>query len=480
MDPFILYSLAFALLYTSLYFIFFILKGNCSNKHTNLPPGSNGWPILGENIDMAYSSSPEKFIHERMEKHSSQVFKTSLLGEKIAIFCGPSGNKFLFSNENKLLTTWWPQSLTKPLMCPTQSQSQNSIKKISHSNRGFLHEILKPENLKQYIPFMDSMARDHLNQEWVPFKEVKIYPLVKKYTFSLACKLFLSIEDFRHVKKLSDPFVLVTSGMFTVPINLPGTPYNRAIKGGKLVREELMKIIKERNINEKNNYSNDLLSQLTSFSDENGQFMNDAEIYNNIIGLLVASYDTTSAAITFVLKYLAELPKIFNEVYKEQMEIRKSKGEGELLNWDDIQKMKYSWNVACEAMRLMPPAQGAFREAITDFTFGGFTIPKGWKTFWNVYSTHKNPKYFPEPEKFDPCRFEGSGPAPYTFVPFGGGPRMCPGQEYARLEILVFMYNVVTNFKLEKLIPHEKIIYQSSPVPLNGLPIRIQPHGNLD
>lgn len=66
------------------------------------------------------------------------------------------------------------------------------------------------------------------------------------------------------------------------------------------------------------------------------------------------------------------------------MEIAKSKGEGELLNWDDIQKMKYSWNVACEAIRLMPPAQGAFREAITDFTFGGFTVPKGWKVCFEI------------------------------------------------------------------------------------------------
>nr|XP_023904537.1 beta-amyrin 28-oxidase-like [Quercus suber] len=115
-------------------------------------------------------------------------------------------------------------------------------------------------------------------------------------------------------------------------------------------------------------------------------------------------------------------------------------------------------------MRLTPPIAGTFRESINKFTYAGFTIPKGWKILWSPYSTHKNPKHFPDPEKFDPLRFEGSNLAPYTFVPFGGGPRICSGREYARLEILVFIHNVVTRFKWEKVIPDEKITYKPSPI----------------
>ena len=73
----------------------------------------------------------------------------------------------------------------------------------------------------------------------------------------------------------------------------------------------------------------------------------------------------------------------------EQMEIAKSKSPGELLNWDDVNKMRYSWNVACEVMRLAPPIQGAFREAINGFIFNGFSIPKGWKVIYIYYDFPK-------------------------------------------------------------------------------------------
>ncbi|GMQ03091.1 hypothetical protein CsSME_00049034 [Camellia sinensis var. sinensis] len=162
----------------------------------------------------------------------------------------------------------------------------------------------------------------------------------------------------------------------------------------------------------------------------------------------------------------------------------------------DISKSK---GPACEVLRLAPPVQGAFRDVLTDFIYEGFYIPKGWKVhyllhkliitsstfnyshflfviYWSTHSTHKNSEYFLEPYKFDPSRFDGRGPVPYTFVPFEGGPKMCPGKEYARLEILVFMHNLVKRFKWGKLIPDEKIVVNPMPVSKKSLPIQLFPY----
>ena len=104
------------------------------------------------------------------------------------------------------------------------------------------------------------------------------------------------------------------------------------------------------------------------------------------------------------------------------------------------------------------------------------SIPyNGWKLHWNIHTTHMDPTLFPNPEKFDPSRFEGEGPTPYSYVPFGGGPRMCLGQDFTRLEILAFMHNIVKRFKWDLVIPDEMFKYDPMLEPEKGLPILLQP-----
>ncbi|KAJ1408174.1 Cytochrome P450 [Sesbania bispinosa] len=322
---------------------------------------------------------------------------------------------------------------------------------------------------------------EFLSTGWKGHPEKFIFDRMIKYSSELFKTSLLGepAVDENHVAKFRDPFHLLAAGIISLPIDLPGTPFSKAIKAANFIRKELLKIIRQRKVDlgEGNaSPTQDILSHMLLTSNENGEFMNELDIADKILGLLIGGHDTASAACTFIVKYLAELPHIYDQVYQEQMEIANSKSPGELLNWDDINKMRYSWNVACEVMRVAPPLQGGFREALNDFMFNGFSIPKGWKLYWSANSTHKNPEYFPSPEKFDPTRFEGNGPAPYTFVPFGGGPRMCPGKEYARLEILVFMHNLVKRFKWEKLIPDEKIVVDPLPMPAKDLPIRLYPY----
>lgn len=463
-------------LLVSLYIITKTLKERLiPNPH--LPPGSLGWPLIGETLNYlgtCLAGRPEWFLRDRMEKHDPQVFKTSLFGETVAVFCGPAGNKFLFSNENKLVNLWWPRSVKKLLKSSLVNVAGDEAKRIKR----ILLTFLDPDALKRYIERMDLVTQHHISTLWEGKEEVKVHPTVNLYTFELSCRLFISIDDPLHISKLAHHFDVFLKGVIHFPINIPGTRFYRASKAADAIKEELRLISRRRRAaldKKMASPTQDLLSHLLVTSDASGKFLSETEIVDNILLLLFASHDTTTSVITCVMKYLAELPEVYQTVLREQIDIAKSKEPGELLKWEDIQKMRYSWNVVSEILRLMPPVRGAFREAIVDFTYAGYTIPKGWKVYWSPMTTSKDPTLFPNAEQFDASRYDGAGPAPYSYVPFGGGPRICLGNEYARPQILVFLHNIVKRFKWDLLIPDEKVPYDPMPAPSQGLPIRLRP-----
>ncbi|CAA3029549.1 beta-amyrin 28-oxidase-like [Olea europaea subsp. europaea] len=177
-----------------------------------------------------------------------------------------------------------------------------------------LPNFLKPEALQRYIGIMDHIAQRHFSDGWEKKNEVNVFPLANRYTFWLACRLFVSVEDPTHIAKFADPFNALASGLISIPIDLPGTPFNRAIKASNFIRKELVAIIKQRKIDlaeGKASPTQDVLSHMLLTSDENGKFMHELDIADKILGLLIGGHDTASSACTFIVKFLAELPEIY-------------------------------------------------------------------------------------------------------------------------------------------------------------------------
>ncbi|KAF8042063.1 hypothetical protein BT93_A0609 [Corymbia citriodora subsp. variegata] len=445
--------------------------------HLNLPPGSFGWPIIGESLEFLRSQrdgSPAKFIQDRMTKYNSPVFKTSVLGEPMVILFGPAGNKFLFSNEGKKVALWWPSSVRKLMGRCLVAKAGDEAK----SEKKLLMSFFNPEALMRSVGVIDELTKDHLRTHWEGKDQLEAYSTLKQHTFELACRLFMSITDPELISRLAEHFHVFLRGVIDLPINVPGTKFYRSKKAADNIRKELRVLVKQRQMElEKKTASpsQDLMCHLITNADENGKLMPEVEIVNNMLNLLFAGHDTSTSTLVLIIKYLSELPHVLEKVIAEQREVAASKVQGELLRWEDLQKMRYSWNVISEVMRLSAPIIGSFREALVDFTYEGYTIPKGWKLHWSASATHRDPKYHTRTLAFDESRFEGSGPAPYSFVPFGGGPRMCLGLEFARVELLVFLHNLVDGFRWSLVNPDEKIIYDPMPIPVKGLAIRLRP-----
>lgn len=141
-----------------------------------------------------------------------------------------------------------------------------------------------------------------------------MFPTIKRYTFGLACRLFMGLEDEEHIGKLASMFNIFLAGLISFPINLPGTRFWRGKLATHAIKDEVLKIVRARRSSSEQKL--DLLNHLITTPDERGKYMSDSVIVNNILMLLFAGHDTTSVTITMTIKCLAERPDIYEKVLK--------------------------------------------------------------------------------------------------------------------------------------------------------------------
>jgi cytochrome P450 len=192
----------------------------------------------------------------------------------------------------------------------------------------------------------------------------------------------------------------------------------------------------------------DLLQSLMDARYSDGEGMSDELVLSESMQLLVAGHETSSNALSWLLYLLSSRPDCLEKVRQEFDSVL---GEAPL-RFSDVPKFEFATQVIQEALRLYPPFWMIDRMAVADDRAGDFDLPRGSTVIVFVYGAHHAPRYWQSPESFDPERFTSANEklqTPFTYLPFGGGPRGCIGGNFAMLQILMILSELLRTYDFQ-------------------------------
>ncbi|KAL0422629.1 UNVERIFIED_CONTAM: Abscisic acid 8'-hydroxylase 4 [Sesamum latifolium] len=447
--------------------LYYHLSKKRGRKHKltpKLPPGSMGWPYVGETLQL-YSKDPNAFFFDKQKRYGD-VFKTHILGCPCVMLASPEAARFVLVTNAELFKPTYPKSKEK-MIGPAalffhRGEYHNHLRKLVQSS-------FSPEAIKKLIPSIEAIAVSILGS-WSSGQVTNTFQEMKKFSFEVGILAIFGHLERQQKEELKENYSIVDRGYNSFPTNLPGTAYHKALVARRRLSRILGEIICERK--EKKLLENDLLGHLLNFKNEKGQTLSDDQVADNIIGVLFAAQDTTASALTWIIKYLSDDPKLLEAVKAEQKAIYLSNDKGNRnLTWTQSRNMPLTYKVILESLRMASIVSFTFREAVVDVEYNGYLIPKGWKVMPLFRNIHHNPEFFSDPQNFDPSRFEVA-PRPNTYMPFGNGSHSCPGNELAKLEMLILIHHLVNKLRWEVVGSQDMVQYSPFPVPHNGLPAR--------
>jgi cytochrome P450 len=200
----------------------------------------------------------------------------------------------------------------------------------------------------------------------------------------------------------------------------------------------------------------DLLSMLLSARDEEsapsaGGGMTDTQVRDEAMTIFLAGHETTANALTWTWYLLSGAPDVESRMYQELDRVLM----GRLPTVADIPSLSCVERIVTETMRLYPPAWIVGRRALEPYAIGPYVAPARSLVLLSPWVVHRDARWFPDPERFDPDRwtpaFKAAMP-PFAYVPFGGGPRRCIGESFAWMELVLVAATIAQRWKL-RLVP---------------------------
>jgi cytochrome P450 len=283
------------------------------------------------------------------------------------------------------------------------------------------------------------------------------------------------------VRVISESFVAEAGNPLQLPdwIPLPGKRRKRWAM--RTLDELAWGIVRERRASGVDH--GDLLSMLLLAVDEegDGRGMTDRQARDEAMTLFNAGHDTTAAALAWIWYAIAKYPQIQTRLAEESAAVLADRPA----TYSDVAQLAYTEMVIKETLRLYPPTWALIpRETVSEVEIGGYSVPKGAWVYAFPYVTHRDPRFFENPEKFDPERF-AAGRAEtipqYAYFPFGGGPRVCIGNTFATMEMVLIVATVLQKFRIE-LAPGQAEVEPEPLIamrPKGGLRVALQPRAAL-
>lgn len=358
----------------------------------------------------------------------------------------------------------------------------SSEEPLHGKQRKLMQPMFHKSSIKGFTDVMVDCTNRHL-ADWKDGETIDLALEMMHLTISIAGLTLFSVDMYREGKSLGLEFAtalkLVTRRQMAPPqmhrwLSLD----NRYHESLRKIDEAIGKIISDHRNLPEDQRPNDLLAMILASKYEDGSSIPDKQVRDEVITIILAGHETVANHMNWTWYLLGKHPEVLDRMRREWDEALGDRTPA----MEDMANLPYTNMVLAESMRLYPPAWTLARRAVeADRLPSGLEVRPGDELLMMQYVSHRNPAYFPDPEKFDPERFSpgrrDSIPK-YAYFPFGLGPRFCIGEGFAKLEAIILVVMIGRRFDFEQVRSGEaKLEPLITLRPRKGMPVIVHKRG---
>ncbi|HKQ86402.1 MAG TPA: cytochrome P450 [Candidatus Acidoferrales bacterium] len=415
------------------------------------PPGPKGHFLLG---NLAAVSRDWLGFYSRCAKHYGDVVQLRYLHVPICLLMHPRDIEYvLVTNPGNFTKSADYRALARVLGNGLLTNEGKSWQ----SQRALIQPAFRRENILSYAPLM-TRAAARLLASWTVNESRNVHEDMMAVTLDIVAQCLFGTEVTGVAERvgkaaqiLTDRFIADAGLALLLPFDLPDFLAPARRHAISELNKIINSIIRERRASKQPR--GDLLGTLLEVRDSEGRAMSDAQLRDEVMTLFLAGHETTALALSWTCFLLANNPEVEAKLVEE---LRAVLGEREP-TVEDLPRLRYTEMILKESMRLYPAVWGVGRRAIADCEIGGYRVAAGTNIFIFQALTQRDPRFFSNPDEFDPERWREdpvrSGKIPrFAYFPFGGGPRVCVGASFAMLEATLLLAMIQQKFHLD-LVP---------------------------